>query len=173
MAESEFLWVRVPALSRLTLLFQEILRAPFPKWDQPASRVGPPSPLDLCHEGVSGRCRTKSWGTITYGQNLDLKELRSGQPRSAFQKWDWMRCCCTVSASTMMAQLSCGPQGQMSHGAVEKGFPKSRDPSTAQALHYVSHLLRSGWQNLGQVTPTETTGPGLWRGRVCSWFAKS
>src|SRR4029077_15383442 len=64
---------------------------------------GSPSPLDLCHEGVSERCRTKSWGTITYGQNLDLKELRRLSPGRGP---NWNRIGITVRASTMIAQAS-------------------------------------------------------------------
>lgn len=50
----------------------------------------------------------------------------------------------TVSGSTMMAQASCGPQGQMSHGAVEKGLPKGRDPSTraSASLRFALASLR-------------------------------
>jgi hypothetical protein len=63
-----------------------------------------------------------------------------------------MRGLLTITASTMMAQASCGPQGEMSHGAVEKGesehlnrgIAESRDPSTAQVLHFV-HTFAPLW----------------------------
>jgi hypothetical protein len=64
--------------------------------------------------------RKNLWGTISYGQNLVFKELRSLYRGHPVPKWNGASAAYTVTASTMIALLACGPQGQMSHAVVEK-----------------------------------------------------
>jgi len=68
---------------------------------------------------LGGKCEIKSWGTITCGQNLDVKELRNRTP-NAVPKRNEMRASAVVTASTMMAQMPLWKQGQMSQRGVEK-----------------------------------------------------
>ena len=83
------------------------------------SSEGYPSPHDLWNHRVSGKSQTKSWRSITCGQNLDVKELTRSDSRDKFPERDG---CSppTVAASTMIARLRGCAQGQMSHGTVEK-----------------------------------------------------
>jgi hypothetical protein len=62
-------------------------------------------------------------GKILMSKNLGAGALERGS------KLEQMRGSLRpVSASTMMAQASCGPQGQMSHGAVEKRWYRATEP---------------------------------------------
>jgi len=46
---------------------------------------GTPPPRYIGIIELAGKCPKRSWGTITCGQNLDLKELRSRSPGRRFQ----------------------------------------------------------------------------------------
>jgi hypothetical protein len=74
----------------------------------------------------------------------------------------------------MMAQASCGPQGQMSHGAVEKGLPKEQG-SFDCASASLRFALASLWMTeLGADDATvQNENPASVEGRACSGIAKS
>jgi hypothetical protein len=63
---------------------------PFPPGAHPvcAARGIPPSPSVYWNHGVSGKMRFYLWAATSYGQNLDVKELRR---QKADKRLLWLR----------------------------------------------------------------------------------
>jgi len=68
----------------------------------PPAWVYPPSPPVYSNHRVSAKSRSNLWGTITCGENLDIKDFRSGNSRTEVSKRDICDLCASFTASTMI-----------------------------------------------------------------------
>jgi hypothetical protein len=71
-------------------------------------RVTPSPPRVEWNHRLSGKTRAKYWGSVTYGQNIDIKELSLGHRARA-----------TLARVRIIKHFGCGAQGQMSQEAVD------------------------------------------------------